>query len=71
MLELQKVSGGEARWRILGEPPARELYKAQPSSSLDSVFDEIADEQASTSLSSAPMGAAIQLGTYLGGTTMA
>lgn len=70
MLELQKVSGGEADMKEdLGEPPARKLRKAQASSSLDSVFDEIADEQASTPLSSAPVGAAIQLNTYLGETT--
>jgi len=57
MLELQKVSGGEAdKQEDLGEPPARKLRKAQAgSSSLDSVFDEIADERASTSQSSAPV----------------
>jgi len=70
MLELQKVSGGEAdKQEDLGAPPARKLRKVQASSSLDSVFDEIADERASTSLSSAPVGAAIQLETYLGETT--
>lgn len=70
MQELQKVSGGEAdKHEDLGEPPARKLYKAQASSTLDSVFDEIADAQASTSLSSAPVGADIQLEKYLGETT--
>lgn len=59
----------EDKLEDLGEPPARRLHKAQTSSSLDSVFDEIADEQASTSPSRASMGAAIQLETYLGETT--
>ncbi|KAG7269713.1 hypothetical protein CRUP_026905 [Coryphaenoides rupestris] len=44
MLELQKVSGGEAdKQEDLGEPPARKLRKAQASSSLDNGYprDEI------------------------------
>ncbi|KAL7380360.1 hypothetical protein ABVT39_016551 [Epinephelus coioides] len=72
MLELQKMSGGEAdKQEDLGEPPAIKLCKAQAGSSLDSVFDEIADGQESTSLSSAPLSAAIQLETNLGDTTIA
>lgn len=50
----------------LGEPPVRKLCKEQASSSLDSLFYEIAGEQESTSPSLAPVGAAIQLETYLG-----
>lgn len=65
MLELQGVSGGEAdKPEDLEEPPARKLRRAQASSSLQSVFDKIVDGQASTSLSSAPMGAAFHLETY-------
>lgn len=71
MLELQRLSGGETNnQNDLGEPPARKLRKTQGSSWLDSVFDEIADEQASTS-STAPVGASIQLETYLGESTTA
>lgn len=63
-LELQKLSGGEAD---VEEPPARKQRKAQASSSsLDSVFAEIANEQASSSLRAAPVGGAIELETYLG-----
>uniref|UniRef100_A0A3B4ZSX8 HAT C-terminal dimerisation domain-containing protein n=1 Tax=Stegastes partitus TaxID=144197 RepID=A0A3B4ZSX8_9TELE len=55
----------------LGEPPVRKLRKVQASSSLDSLFDEIAGERESTSPGLAPVGAAIQLETYLGETTTA
>lgn len=51
------------------EPLARKLREAQARSSLDSVFDETADEQASTSLSSASARAATQLEIYLGEAT--
>ncbi|XP_041825202.1 zinc finger BED domain-containing protein 4-like [Melanotaenia boesemani] len=69
-LELQRMSKREAEEEH-GEPPPRKPRKAQPSSSLDSVFEEIADEQESTSVCCAPVGAAIQLETYLGETTTA
>lgn len=69
MFELQNVSGGKAdKQNNLGE--RQKLHKAQASSSLEgSVFDEIADEQTSTSLSSAPVGAAILLETHHGKAT--
>lgn len=71
MLELHRVSGGETNnQNDLGEPPAKKLRKTQGSSCLDSMFEEIADEQASTS-NSAPVGASIQLETYLGESTTA
>ncbi|XP_035803997.1 zinc finger BED domain-containing protein 4-like [Amphiprion ocellaris] len=72
MLELQRMSTGEAdKQEDLGEPPVRKLPKVQASSSLDSLFDEIAGERESTSPGLAPVGAAIQLETYLGETTTA
>lgn len=53
----------------LAEPSARILCRAQVHSSLESVCDEIVDEQASTSLSSVPVGAALQTERYLRETT--
>ncbi|KAJ8355365.1 hypothetical protein AAFF_G00061750 [Aldrovandia affinis] len=65
--ELQKLSGG-GQQEEHEEPPIRRLRRDQPSSSLDSVFDEIADEH--VSLSSTPVAAAIQLETYLAEATV-
>lgn len=56
MLELLKLPGEKAdKQGNQDEPPARKPCRAQASSRLDSVFDEIADEQAST-LNRAPVG---------------
>ncbi|KAJ8333624.1 hypothetical protein SKAU_G00416320 [Synaphobranchus kaupii] len=64
--ELQKMSDGDADQHK--EPPIRRPRRDQPSSSLESVFDEIADEHAS--LSSTPVAPAIQLETYLAEATV-
>ncbi|XP_038160178.1 zinc finger BED domain-containing protein 4-like [Cyprinodon tularosa] len=70
-VELQSVNTGEPK-ENLEEPPARRLRMTQASSSLDRVFEEITEEQQSSSTSHAtPVGAAIQLETYLGETTIA
>ena len=68
--ELQKMSGGDAEQRDedMEEPPVRRPRRDQPCSSLDSMFDEIADER--ESLSSTPVTAAIQLDTYLAEATI-
>ncbi|KAJ8408600.1 hypothetical protein AAFF_G00252350 [Aldrovandia affinis] len=65
--ELQKMSGW-GQQEEHEEPPIRRLRRDQPSSSLDSVFDEIADEH--VSLSSTPVAAAIQLEIYLAEATV-
>lgn len=71
ILELQKMSAGEAaKLKEQEELPTGRPCKDQPSSSLDSMFDEIADEHASVSLSSVPVADAIQLETYLDETTL-
>lgn len=62
---MQKVSQGEVdKLEDYGEPPARKPLRVQASSSLESVFDERADEQHLASLSTAPTGASVQLETY-------
>ena len=72
MLELRRMSTGEAdKQEDPGEPPVIKIRKMQTSSSLNSLFDEIAGERESTSPGLAPVGAAIQLETYLGETTTA
>lgn len=72
MMELRRMSTGEAdKQEDLGKPPVRKLRKVQASSSLDSLFDEIAGERESTSRGLAPVGSAIQLETHLGETTTA
>ena len=50
----------------LDEAPSRKPCSDQATSSLDSIFDEIADEQASASLGRAAVVCSVQLGTYLG-----
>ncbi|KAL0177183.1 hypothetical protein M9458_003857, partial [Cirrhinus mrigala] len=52
MRELLRSSGEEEN-HDLHEPPARKPRRDQASSSLDSIFDEIADEQAPVSLNRA------------------
>lgn len=70
-LELQRFPGeaDQQEDHDLNEPPARKRCD-QASSSLDSIFDEIAGEQASTSLARAAVGSTAQLETYLGETTI-
>ena len=50
----------------LDEPPSRKPRSDQATSSLDSIFDEIADELASASVGRAAVGHSVQLETYLG-----
>ncbi|XP_073331910.1 zinc finger BED domain-containing protein 4-like [Pagrus major] len=50
----------------LNEPPSRKPRTDQTTSSLDSIFDEIADEQASASVGTAAVGSSVQVETYLG-----
>lgn len=64
-----RVSGQADKQKDPDEPSARKLRRAQANSSLESVSDEIGDEQASTSMGDAPEGASIQLQTYLRETT--
>ena len=71
MLELRRMSTGEADKQEDLEEPPRKICKMQASSGLDSLFGEIAGERESTSPGLAPVGAAIQLETYLGETTTA
>lgn len=52
------------------EPAVKRPHSDQPGTSLDSVFEEIADERASRSTSRAPAAATIQLEAYLGETTV-
>ncbi|XP_073722443.1 zinc finger BED domain-containing protein 4-like [Misgurnus anguillicaudatus] len=63
-------SSGEEEDHDLHEPPARKPRRDQASSSLDSIFDEIADEQALVLLNRAQVGSTAQLETYLGETTI-
>lgn len=66
LVELQKLYGADAAMpEDPGEPPVRRPHKEHPCTSLDSMFDEIADEQASASLCCAPVTAATQLEIYL------
>lgn len=69
-VELQCEDTGKQK-ENLEEPPARKLCMAQVSSSLDRVCEEIVEEQKSSSQSHAPIGAAIQLETYLREITIA
>ncbi|XP_026087221.1 zinc finger BED domain-containing protein 4-like [Carassius auratus] len=69
MRELLRSSREEEN-HDLHEPPARKPRRDQESSSLDSIFDEIADEQAPVSLNRAQVGSTAQLETYLGETTI-
>ncbi|KAK0142029.1 Zinc finger BED domain-containing protein 4 [Merluccius polli] len=69
MLELLG-SSVEEEDHDLQEPPARKPCRDQASSSLDSIFDEIADEGASVLLNRAQLDSTAQLETYLGETTI-
>ncbi|XP_026087257.1 zinc finger BED domain-containing protein 4-like [Carassius auratus] len=69
MRELLRSSREEEN-HDLHEPPARKSRRDQASSRLDSIFDEIADEQAPVSLNRAQVGSTAQLETYLGETTI-
>ncbi|XP_059395424.1 zinc finger BED domain-containing protein 4-like [Carassius carassius] len=70
MRELLRSSREEEN-HDLHEPPARKPRRDQASSSLDSIFDEIADEQAPVSKQSRDqVGSTAQLETYLGETTI-
>lgn len=60
-VELQKVSAEKA---VVVEAPARKQRKAQATSSLDSLYDKIANERASQG--PAPEGGAIEFEKYLG-----
>ena len=67
-LELLRLPGelDEQEDHDLNEPPSRKPRMDQTTSSLDSIFDEIADEQASASVGTAAVGSSVQVETYLG-----
>uniref|UniRef100_A0A3Q4HCF9 HAT C-terminal dimerisation domain-containing protein n=1 Tax=Neolamprologus brichardi TaxID=32507 RepID=A0A3Q4HCF9_NEOBR len=50
----------------LNELPSRKARSDQPTTSLDSMFDEIADEQQSALVGRAAVGSSVELETYLG-----
>ncbi len=71
ILELQKTSVGETATPETHAAPAdKRSHSDKPGSSLDSIFEEIADECASASESRAPASTTIQLEAYLGETTV-
>ncbi|CAI5660564.1 unnamed protein product [Oreochromis niloticus] len=65
-LELLRLPGDKQEDHDLNEPPSRKARSDQPTTSLDSMFDEIADEQASASVGRAAVGSSVELETYLG-----
>lgn len=67
MIELQRLTAEEDKQDDHNqyEPPTRKPRREQASSSLDSIFDEIANEQASVALTPAAVGLTAQLETYL------
>lgn len=71
--ELQRLTAEEDQQEDHSqiEPPTRKPRRDQASSSLDSIFAEIANEQASAALTPAAVGVTAQLETYLGEAPMA
>ncbi len=67
-LELLRLPGevDEQDDHDLNEPPSRKPRSDQATNCLDSIFDEIADEQASASVGRAAVGSSVQVETYLG-----
>ncbi|CAI5695987.1 unnamed protein product [Oreochromis niloticus] len=61
-----RLPGDKQEDRDLNEPPSRKAQSDQPTTSLDSMFDEIADEQALASVGRAVVGSSVELETYLG-----
>ncbi|XP_073470760.1 zinc finger BED domain-containing protein 4-like [Aquarana catesbeiana] len=70
VLELQNIFEETIESEQHEEPASKRPHRDQPSTSLDSVFAEIAGEGSSTSESSAPKAATIQLEAYLGEITV-
>lgn len=68
MIELQRLTAEDDKQEDHNqhEPPTRKPRREQASSSLDSIFDEIVNEQASAALTPAAVGFTAQLETYLG-----
>ncbi|XP_025766901.1 zinc finger BED domain-containing protein 4-like isoform X2 [Oreochromis niloticus] len=64
--ELLRLPGDKQEDHDLNEPPSKKARSDQPTTSLDSMFDEIADEQASASVGRAAVGSSVELETYLG-----
>lgn len=67
MAELQRLTAEEDQQEDhnQNEPPTRKPRREEACSSLDSIFDEIANEQASGALTQAAVGLTAQLDTYL------
>ena len=67
LIELQRLTAEEDQQEDHSqyEPPTRKPCRDQASSSLDSIFAEIANEQASAALTPAAVGVTAQLETYL------
>ena len=63
MIELQRLTAEVDKQEDHNqyEPPTRKPCRDQASSSLESIFDEIANEQASALLTPAAVGIAVQL----------
>ncbi|XP_035769102.1 zinc finger BED domain-containing protein 4-like [Neolamprologus brichardi] len=69
-LELLRLPGDKQEDHDLNDPPSRKARSDQPTTSLDSMFEEITDEQASASVGKAAVGSSVELETYLGEATI-